>query len=184
MSKVSTETPSNAQQKIAGTDSTNAAGGGLATVSGVVRMTPAGEELEDWTLLSLTVAFIGESVFTATRAVSLRGPTALPRSATSGFGGGTPSPSGVAGVTGGVGRGGGGVSGGGVGPPGKGGGPTGAAEGGRRGGRSGTGPPPGGRLGKLIRALSPSLTAGFDGGRGGNVIRTVSFFGSFKSAME
>ncbi len=61
MSKVSAETPSNAQQKVAGTGATNAAGGGLATGSGVLRMRPAGEAVEAGILLSLTVAFIGVS---------------------------------------------------------------------------------------------------------------------------
>lgn len=42
MSRVSAETPTSAQQKAAGTDSTNATRGGLATVGGVVRTTPAG----------------------------------------------------------------------------------------------------------------------------------------------
>jgi len=44
---------------------------------------------------------------------------------------------------------------------------------------------PGGRFGRLIRAASFSTgTVGRCGVRGGSVIRTVSFFGSFKSAME
>jgi hypothetical protein len=44
---------------------------------------------------------------------------------------------------------------------------------------------PGGRLGRLMRGASfPTGTVGRCGARGGNVIRTVSFFGSFKSAME
>ncbi len=173
MSKVSPETPSNAQQKVAGTDSTNAAGGGLATERGAARIPPPGGALDGWMLLSLTVAFIGESWVTATRAVSLRGPAALARSAISSAGGGVPSLCGVAGATNG------GVGGGaGVEASGTGGRRAGAAEG----GRIGIAPAPGGRLGKLIRGVSFS-PSGVDGVGWGNVMRTVSFFGSFKSAM-
>ncbi len=174
MSNVSAETPSNAQQKVAGTNSTKAAGGGLATERGAARTTPPGGALDGWMLLSLTVAFIGESGVTATRAVSLRGPVALARSGISGAASGMPGLCGIGGATAG---GAGGSAG--VGASNAGGGRTGAAEG----GRTGAGPAPGGRLGKVIRAVSLSLSAGFGGAGGGNVIRTVSFLGSFKSAM-
>lgn len=72
MSRVSAETPTSAQQNAAGTDSTNATGGGVATVTGAVRITPAGGVGVGWMLPSLTVAFIGESEAAPIRAVSLR----------------------------------------------------------------------------------------------------------------
>ena len=76
MRKVSAEMPSRAQQSGIGTESTKPVVGGLATVGGAVRITPAGAELEGGaTLLNLTVAFIGVSGVAAMRAVSLRGAT-------------------------------------------------------------------------------------------------------------
>ena len=60
----------------------------------------------------------------------------------------------------------------------------GGEDGGRKSVVGGLAPPrgPGGRLGKLIRAVSFSVGRG--GVDGGSVIRTVSFFGSFKSAIR
>jgi hypothetical protein len=57
-------------------------------------------------------------------------------------------------------------------------------DGGRKSLADGLAPPRGlgGRLGKLIRAVSFSVGRG--GVDGGSVIRTVSFFGSFKSAIR
>ena len=46
MSKVRAEIPSNAQQNDVGTLSTNAAGDGLATAMGAVRIIPAGGAVE------------------------------------------------------------------------------------------------------------------------------------------
>ena len=53
-------------------------------------------------------------------------------------------------------------------------------------GRFGRLPPAGGRVGKLIRTVSRGVAApsvGFGETRGGSVIRTVSFFGSFGSGI-
>lgn len=86
---MSAETPSNAQQKAAGTGSTNAGEGGLATVTGVVGRAPAaGVANEGCILLSLIADFAGESEAGAIRAVSLRGPTPLGRSERSSLAGG------------------------------------------------------------------------------------------------
>jgi hypothetical protein len=136
------------------------------------------------TLPSFTVAFIGESV---TRAVSLRKPvwvtsrfaTGLLIGGNTGFGG--------AGATGAGGT-------GALNPPDDGdaggrasgeGGRTGAGEGGRKSvvGVSASTVRAGGRLGKMMRADSFSTGRAGDVLCGGKLMRTVSFFGSFRSAI-
>lgn len=203
MSRVSAEMPSRAQQSCVGTASTKTCGSGLATPGGgAVRRKGADGTLARCTP-SFTVAFIGES---AIRAVSFRGPGSTPLRPASGLAGGEigfgEAGGGAGGSAGdlppveggGVGglKPGGGVGGRAGGAPPAGGSGFGATNGGGRttpdaggGGLSPGGLAPaggvGGRVGKLMRAVS--ISTGTVGVRGGRVIRTVSFFGSFRSAM-
>jgi hypothetical protein len=195
---VNAETASKAQQSCAGIDSTKPCGGGFATAVGPVRrigpdVTPAG-----CTLPNFTVAFIGES---AVRAVSLRRPVGgAPRFSVgllmvgkTGFGGAdgrgafNPADSGGAG-----GRASGAAAGSGAGASELGGiGFRAIAEGGRTGAGDGGGKSAlaasrsaGGRFGNMMRA--GSVYPGRVGGGvlcGGELMRTVSFFGSFRSAI-
>ena len=191
--------PSRAQQIGIGMDSTNPAPGGLATGSGAVRITPSGAALGGTEPLNLTVAFMGVSGVGAMRAVSLRKVVDASRFATGarpGFvgGGGNEALGSLSAGAGAGGRAIGGMGGRFAGVPAAGGNGFGATKGG--GGRTPTGEDgefapgaggweaPGGRAGKLIRVVSFSTgTVGRLVGRGGTVIRTVSFFGSFKSAI-
>ncbi len=194
MSKVNAETPSKAQQSCVGTDSTKRCDGDVATAGGADRTTRADGTLAGCTP-SFAVAFIGES---AMRAVSLRGPA--------GGGGGTrffaggigkiPLPGdggagpfgadGTAEVAPGGGTGAFASGGGGKGlDTGAGGsGPCGLAIGGGGGLKPGAG---GNLLGGRTapaEAAGGAAGGGGEGGRAGRVMRTVSFFGSFRSAIR
>jgi hypothetical protein len=186
MTKVSTEMPSRAQQSSAGTDSTNACSGGLASARGTVRMTPADGTLAGWTLLDLSV----ESEVTPMRAVSLRGPTWTPRFSSGAFIGGMPGLGGAGGFNpdgGGGGKGvftpagGGGVFGGWIAPGGAGaggraiGGAGGRLPGAPPDGASGFGATDGGGGRRSGGETRPAAMGGF-GGRLGRLMRVVSFF--------
>lgn len=185
MSKVKAEMASKAQQSCVGTDSTKPRGGGLATAVGPVRRIGPGATPAGCMGPSFTVAFIGESV---TRAVSLRKPvwaalrfpTGLLIGGNTGFSGTGASGAGGSGVFNPADEGGAGGRASGEG------GRTGAGEGG---GKSAAGASAsvgrgGGRFGKMMRADSVS-TGNLGGGVlcGGKLMRTVSFFGSFRSAI-
>jgi hypothetical protein len=201
MKKVSAETPSRIQQSVIGTDATKPVGRGLATGRGAIRIAPAGAELNDALPLDFTVAFIGLSGLAPMRAGSLRGAAGAVTEA----GGGGNEVGGLRGESGGVngtfaseldGRGAGGRAIGGAGgrlgdEPAAGGIGFGATNGGGGRTRGGAGKvefgaggrvAAGGRAGKLVGAGSCSTGAAGRGvAHGGNVIRTVSFFGSFNS---
>jgi hypothetical protein len=203
MRKVIAETPSRIQQSVIGTDAIKPVGRGLATVRGAVRITPAGAALKGALPLNLTVAFIGLSGLAPMRAGSLRGATGTVTEAGGGgkeVGGFRAESNGASGAFASEfdGRGKGGRAMGGAGgrlgdEPAAGGMGFGATNGGGGRTRGGAGEVelgaggrviPGGRAGKLVGVGSCSTgTAGRCVLRGGNVIRTVSFSGSFNSAI-
>jgi hypothetical protein len=170
---------SKAQQSCVGTASTKPRGGGFATVGSPPRMTGPGATPAGCIVPSRTVAFIGEVV---TRAVSLRKPAwAAP---------GFPARLLIGGNTGFGGAGGSGAF-----NPAGGSDSGGRAAGGRTGvngggsksaaGASASTERTGGRFGKMMRVDS------FSTGRvgvgvlcGGRLMRTVSFLGSFGSAIN
>ena len=181
--------PSNAQQSGIEIASTFALASFGATVTGVTGAVAAGM------LISGCVFFIctepdalGGSGRTVMRAVSFFGPGETDSVSVTGIAAalaaanGTDPPDGGRGVEVAVGCGGKNVGGG----RGElGGGGVAGADGGEA-GRFGTMPLAGGRDGRLIRTVSRLLAAasvGLGGTRGGSVIRTVSFFGSFGSAI-